>query len=569
MQRVWQGMRRWGWWFVFLMAAVLRLAALNATPLAPAEAARALQAWDAARLGVWPIATDSAFLLTGNTLLFWLFGPGDGIARLWPALAGCALVAVPLRWRRHIGGPAALAAAGLLAISPLLVFASRQVSGVMPGLLGGALLFTGLLDYRKTSSYRPTSATALVVAGVALGLTGGSAFYDLLLTGAFAWGFYRLTMKSAPGLDWGRLWPALLYGVGGALLISWGWGMRWGGLAGPVEGLLAWLAEWQPAAAPNVLMLLVLYEPFTLLLAVVSIVLAAREGQPLPLALGLTTVALLLLMTLRLGVTPAATAAAMLPLALLGGQTLQRLARQAHHFTWIGEGVHTPLACAFWIFAGLVLARHTAGYRSSGLEFPLVFLIVMIQLFMVGTFAMFVGRAAAARAFFMATATILLCVQLAFGWGVNFTRAGSPVEPLITQGASPDLRQLRAVLEDVRRDRYARDPAFTVALVAGEPELTAVLRWTLRDLSQLQVTTAWPETTSAAIIVAPEGSTPLHTPDSPWRGLAFTALTSPGLARPACEHLPSLHCPAPIAWYLYRRTPENPQLQRAVLWVAP
>ena len=59
---------------------------------------------------------------------FFLFGTSDVIARLVPALAGMAIVALPLALRRWVGGPAALGMAALAAISPTLVYASRVVS---------------------------------------------------------------------------------------------------------------------------------------------------------------------------------------------------------------------------------------------------------------------------------------------------------------------------------------------------------------------------------------------------------------------------------------------------------
>lgn len=57
--------------------------------------------------------------------LFLLLGEGLGVARLYSALAGVALVTVPLLLRRRLGGRAAWWCGAVLALSPTLVYYSR------------------------------------------------------------------------------------------------------------------------------------------------------------------------------------------------------------------------------------------------------------------------------------------------------------------------------------------------------------------------------------------------------------------------------------------------------------
>ena len=110
----------------------LRLLRLDGWALDASEAARAYDAWVLFR-GQPPVTGEAvpdvgALLLLLEGIGFFLFGTTDVVARLVPALAGLAIVALPLALRRWVGGPAALGMAALAAISPTLVYASRVVS---------------------------------------------------------------------------------------------------------------------------------------------------------------------------------------------------------------------------------------------------------------------------------------------------------------------------------------------------------------------------------------------------------------------------------------------------------
>jgi len=120
-----------GWVAAFLAAAALRLSRLDAWALDANEAARAYEGWVLFR-GQPPVTGEAipdvgSLLLLLEGIAFFLFGATDVTARLVPVLAGLALVALPLALRGWVGGPAALGMAGLTAISPTLVYASRVV----------------------------------------------------------------------------------------------------------------------------------------------------------------------------------------------------------------------------------------------------------------------------------------------------------------------------------------------------------------------------------------------------------------------------------------------------------
>ena len=68
--------------------------------------------------------TDSVLLSTLQWITFWLVGASDGMARLFPALAGSALILTPYFFRARLGRLGALFVAGILAIDPWMIACS-------------------------------------------------------------------------------------------------------------------------------------------------------------------------------------------------------------------------------------------------------------------------------------------------------------------------------------------------------------------------------------------------------------------------------------------------------------
>lgn len=153
------------WLAVIAVAATLRLARLEHLPLTIDESVRALASWQTAEGNV-PDAWSGDLTQAITAYLFAIFGAGDQLARLVPALLGCLAVALCWPLARYTGR-AALVAAVLLAISPLLVHVSR--SG-LPYAAGAALsmgMVVALFAFLKSRS--PVSLFALAMAaGLAL-----------------------------------------------------------------------------------------------------------------------------------------------------------------------------------------------------------------------------------------------------------------------------------------------------------------------------------------------------------------------------------------------------------------
>jgi uncharacterized protein (TIGR03663 family) len=154
------------WLAVIGVVAALRLARLEHLPLTIDESVRALASWQTANDNV-PDNWSGDLTQAVTAYLFAVFGAGDQLARLAPALLGCLTVALCWPLARYASAPGALIAAVLLTISPLLIDVSR--SG-LPYASGTALsmgMVVALFAFLRSRS--PVSLFALAMtAGLAL-----------------------------------------------------------------------------------------------------------------------------------------------------------------------------------------------------------------------------------------------------------------------------------------------------------------------------------------------------------------------------------------------------------------
>jgi predicted membrane-bound mannosyltransferase len=179
----------------FGLALFLRVFQLGATPLNDLEANWALQALQLAQgslpggsIGFGP--QPGYISITG--LLFYLLGGSNGLARLWPALAGTLLVLAPWLFSRKVGGrpaffnpKAAILMAFGLAIDPGLVSMSRQV--------GSPIMALSMLVLAAGCWYLGRDWLAGALA--ALALMAGPAILTGLLGLSLAWLVFRFALR--------------------------------------------------------------------------------------------------------------------------------------------------------------------------------------------------------------------------------------------------------------------------------------------------------------------------------------------------------------------------------------
>ena len=528
--------------FACLSAALVsRMAALNAVPLAPDEAARAWASWTAIHGGPWP-ESGSPLLANGNALLFLLFGAGEGIARLLPALAGALLVGLPWLWRERIGWKGAMIASALLLFSPTALAAARRLEGTAPAALALALLATALWTERP-------KPTALLAAGWALGLTAGPRFWDGLLALGLA------SLFAAPPPRGGRapLLRGLLYGSIAAWLLSIAFGLHPEGWAGPMAGLAAWLHSWGGATAEGTtlsLLALLVSEPLTLLLALYALL--QGGGSPHRRWLACWTVWMFGLLLLH-GAEPRAMLLILVPLTLLAGEGAATLweARDAS-LPWPGPFVQEAAYAVLGLFALLLLARYTT-YEATGQELWLALVVGMLGGLLYVGFLLSSERGFATRALVRGVGMLLLIAQAGTATSLLAVRAADPAEPLSQPAVSPDVRSAAIFAEDYSR-LYAITPERLEIALVGRGESLAPLRWTLRDFPAAYATLV-PPTEPTNLLITPPDLTPQG---EGWDGLRFSS------TRMTALHFPDGH--AFIRWLLYRTPPAPVERQGWILW---
>ena len=173
------------WVVVMLAAGALRLVQLGDAPLSAVEARLAFEGYSVFRGATngpyQQISETNPAALLLRTLTTFLFGDGDGSARLPSALLGIGLVALVFAIRRELGPYRALAAATLVALSPTLIFGSRTANDAQVGLFFGMLTVVALIKIGAPD--RPTIEGAAVLLGFALAaaVASGPATISLLV----------------------------------------------------------------------------------------------------------------------------------------------------------------------------------------------------------------------------------------------------------------------------------------------------------------------------------------------------------------------------------------------------
>jgi uncharacterized protein (TIGR03663 family) len=592
-----------GWVLTGLLAAVLRLAGLGLRPLGAGEAEQALAALRFAQ-GSTPLAPAGTLpaLFSGNVAVFTLFGAHDWTARLWPALAGVALVLLPFGLRRHLGRGGALVASLLLAISPTAVWSARGLDGATLAAACGLALVVGLV--LVLDGQRP-AGLYLAAVGLGLGLASGPSFYSLLLILIlFGLGLYlgpRLLHR-----DWG--WQALVAAYGPLLNDDRGLLLRAAVVASATLGLSvttfalqpagighasdllgAWARSLLPATGdqPALYMLLVLvrYELLILLPVVVMGLVAmlrrlarrdaAAEPEPGgPASLSLTAllafwaVTALVLALVGGQRTAGDLLLALVPLALLAGQGIEQAWRwiEGRVFwgeAWIVAGV--GLALAVFLYLQLAFTARSSGATVSvagttlyaTTTYLILALVALLLLVALGVVAWYWrGKELVVAGAWLASLAILGLITIKAMWGPSFSRATDPRELLVVpeRATSAQVRLLASELEELSLALKGDSHTLPVTVDAGTGPVVA---WYLRH---------WPVTRVEALSSPPETPAAVTlSQDQPAIGEAFSGQ---GFALRS-HWLPwGLRGQDLLRWLLFAESTEPIVDQEVVLWVA-
>jgi len=272
----------------FLLALGLRLIGLGSLPLSDAEAGWALQAMRVAD-GAKPLLGSNLAYITPTSLLFFLFGTSNFLARFVPALAGTALVFAPVLFRKRIRLVPGLLLSIFIALDPGLVALSRMA--------GSAILAATFVIFAWGCWLDERPRAAGILGALAL-MSGPSVWMGLLglaLTRGIIYGLERTNEKTAktesadeataPPKDEaiaspersGReaLKPALAYGAGTLLLGSTMFFLSPNGLSAWLGALPEFVRGWGIASGvpgTRLLLALLAYQPLALLFGLISVV---------------------------------------------------------------------------------------------------------------------------------------------------------------------------------------------------------------------------------------------------------------------------------------------------------
>lgn len=117
---------------------------------------------------------------------YWLFGPSDFSARVYPAVLGVLLVMFPLLFKRWIGKTGAIITSIGLIISPMVLFHSRYIREDIPSVFFTLVMFYGIMQYIDGEKPRRPVWLAVIGGGLLLSLASKEvAFMYIAIIGSF------------------------------------------------------------------------------------------------------------------------------------------------------------------------------------------------------------------------------------------------------------------------------------------------------------------------------------------------------------------------------------------------
>jgi uncharacterized protein (TIGR03663 family) len=549
---------------ILLIALALRLGALDARLMETQEAFNAWQAWQLASGGE-PAGNYSPGLLTGQALLFALFGASDAAARLWPALAGSAMVLLPYLVRSRLGRIGSLATSLILAISPTLVYSARYGDGAM--LLTACMLGTMVLwlAYQQTKTQAYLWAIAVMDA---VAFLADPRVISVLIVQALAWAVEKVLFKrnlfetdAEQPIDWKRF--ALVLGAALLLLAT--------ALASNLRGLGTWAdfpAQWIAHLAPMIngqpwyypLSALLLYEPLLLIfgaIGAIDLVLRKDDASILTwMAIGLALAALL-----SGGRNAGDVALFCALLAFPAGRAIDNLASNWQKEARLErEGLFLAVALVLVSYLGLETALYARALyisRPEANQFLWLWLLAITLIVVLsGLFLAWFGAAPTWRATGGALVVVLLLIAFSSSVGLNFRRADNPREPHVRAASYEGIRDTLKVMRQLSSQRAGYPISMPVTVQAS---LGPVWHWYLRDWEDVTFAdTLTAEVQTPMVLTSSEQASPALGDQYTGQDFVTRKWWQPNLLENSDR----------LSWLLYRKSVTFPiKLESVILWI--
>ena len=535
------------------LALFLRLLNLGNIPLAESEAIWALQAHEVASGGASAIGPQPVYVIL-TSFLFSIFTSSDFLARLLPALAGTAVVALPFIYRDSIGRKAALVLAFGLAMDPGLVAVSRQVGGPM---LAMALLLGALVAWQRGQAlWLGILGTLALLAGpqTLLGLT----VFLIVMVLARTLGWSDSSLFPA-NLDWRRVGLTAL----STLVFVGTFFLRFPqGLSALGAVLPAYLTSWfELPETPTLHMgiALLVYQTLPLVFGLVGAIFAFRENNNRGRVLALASLVAFVVLLIYPSKQVTDLVWVVLPLWVLAGWGIARfLEFDGEREDWMAAGglaglIFLLLSYAWLTVAGLgrtlTLAPETAEFYGRWLVTGVILLVAVIATVLI---AYGWSLRAALHGLAWGSTITLFTYLLGTLWGATQLRdqlANELWQPPPV-GGQADL--MMETLGELSEWYQGQETSVEVAYLTDSPSV----RWALRHLPEARYAEALAVNELPPLIITESLVTDLAQTAS-YRGQSFAWRVSPdwGLTQ-----LP----PDFINWLLFRTAPT--QAEEIILW---
>ena len=553
-----------------LLAAALRFSALGRQPLQEQEATLALDAWRFYTGGAAAIRGHSPLLFHGNVLLYLLFEAGDYVVRVLPALAGTAMVGLSYLLRPQLGRRGALIAAAFLAFSPSFVFFSRLLNGDIIIAAASLALVAGIFGYARQG--KPWQLY-MAAAALAISLVAGGAAYATLmvLAGFFLAPIFRSRFTKGTDSSTSPVWfsekprpgvalTALGIFVALFLLVATGLLVNLHGLQAALDLFSSWVGQFSPASDTQpwtyYLTLLVAYELPVLLFGLAGACYLTRRDAFSAFLVCWFAVSLVLYSIM--GTKPPSGILHMLtPLALLAGRAigdLLRQVREGEQWLWARLTVVVSIPAV----AHLVIQMAAFGNAEDPGD-PRYLVLILLSLFFLLCVTLIAGVLSLDWRTSLRSGALLILVALAglmvhVTWRLNYYRPGNPLETLVENPTSSDVRNLVQAIEDFSNQQERARDSVGITVTGDEDPLVG---WYLREFPNLAFVSGAVLSTTPVVITGSEEDP--HLPD--YRGARFRVQTSW-----QASGLPGHDL---VNWFLFRESLSRPEYRDVVMWVAP
>jgi hypothetical protein len=563
---------------IYLLAIGIRWISLGAAPLSAAEAPQALAAWQLLYPNApWVGAVDSPLIFLGEILSLSIAPNSNTAARFLPMIAGVGLVIAPLAFRGRLGRLTTLLATLFLALSPVAVATSRQVSGVGLSILGVIAALFLLGSYLRTRHQR-----SILLCGATLGLAFVADFAALLvllalLAGAlFAWltdDEEQLSPEILNQALGGFPWLIFVAGLGGTILIvSTAFFLAPRGLGAAADLLGRFVAgiAARPGESAYAGLVLGLYEPILLLYGLYGAWLASQSDQPWKRFVAGWGVAAVLFTFIYPGALPGHALWGVVPLSVLAAFTVESLLETGAAAPRWQTAVLVALTIALVAMCFASLIRHIRAPRyfmipvSAGpegasfnipvdLTFAVLWVILLISTWL--TAASLWKPQAAISGVGLSLLIIGLTLSAGQGAALAFSRSSSPFEPLHTSPAQPALDIMVQTAEEIGELATGNPQDATITL---QVDRQGVVAWAFRGFPNSKAV-AYTDPTIDSIMVITSGDESNPALGSNYVGQDFVVERG---WRPR-----QLSAARLISWLIYRKADTPVDETRAILWV--